>query len=388
MVCRKACGFESHSGHLGWFRHGVAAGTPSHPKWVTLEHLIARQPHERVDRSGWRSRNPVIARMEKEAKRNGGYAGFGTATATATTAHRARRLRRPAGATRATEPVGAPMTVTDVVVRTAAMFVAAAHHRVRGLDLQVGSRRHRPDRDARGHRPRLLGHAVEEDPSDGVPGVRRARGRRARWASASGCRTYVDQSNWRRRPEPTPTSSCRRSSAPSRRSRPCSSSTAPASSRSPSRFKKMMTDRDGRLPRHRHRQPRSPRSSASVTAGASTESAGLGLLLCVAGVALASFSLALDFDAIETGRRARCSRSRSRGAAALGLIVTLVWLYLEILRLPGDPQLAASTALARHRRRAADPFTRAAAPSSVGRAGYWTRRAARTLSYSCTTAVA
>ncbi|MEZ5185314.1 MAG: Bax inhibitor-1/YccA family protein [Candidatus Nanopelagicales bacterium] len=58
---------------------------------------------------------------------------------------------------------------------------------------------------------------------------------------------------------------------------------------------------------------------------------GLGLLLCVAGVALAAFSLNLDFAAIE--------QAVNEGAAevfawrmALGLVVTLVWLYLEILR--------------------------------------------------------
>jgi uncharacterized YccA/Bax inhibitor family protein len=58
---------------------------------------------------------------------------------------------------------------------------------------------------------------------------------------------------------------------------------------------------------------------------------GLGLLLCVAGVALAAFSLNLDFAAIE--------QAVNEGAPevfawrmTLGLVVTLVWLYLEILR--------------------------------------------------------
>ena len=59
---------------------------------------------------------------------------------------------------------------------------------------------------------------------------------------------------------------------------------------------------------------------------------GLGLLLCVAGVALASFSLVLDFDAIETGVAAGLPEKES-WRAAFGLTVTLVWLYLEILRL-------------------------------------------------------
>ncbi len=59
---------------------------------------------------------------------------------------------------------------------------------------------------------------------------------------------------------------------------------------------------------------------------------GLGLLLCAAGVALASFSLVLDFDAIEQGI-ALGVPERESWRAAFGLTVTLVWLYLEILRL-------------------------------------------------------
>ena len=59
---------------------------------------------------------------------------------------------------------------------------------------------------------------------------------------------------------------------------------------------------------------------------------GLGLLMSVAGVALASLFLVLDFDQIE--------KSIAQGVPAIeawrsgfGLIVTLVWIYLEILRL-------------------------------------------------------
>lgn len=59
---------------------------------------------------------------------------------------------------------------------------------------------------------------------------------------------------------------------------------------------------------------------------------GWGLALCVFGVALAAFTLAMDFDAIERLVQARVPEQESwRGA--LGLVVTLVWLYLEILRL-------------------------------------------------------
>jgi uncharacterized YccA/Bax inhibitor family protein len=59
---------------------------------------------------------------------------------------------------------------------------------------------------------------------------------------------------------------------------------------------------------------------------------GLGLLLCVVGVALAAFSLVLDFDMIERGVAARLPE-RESWRAAFGLMVTLVWLYLELLRL-------------------------------------------------------
>jgi uncharacterized YccA/Bax inhibitor family protein len=59
---------------------------------------------------------------------------------------------------------------------------------------------------------------------------------------------------------------------------------------------------------------------------------GLGLLLCVAGVGLAAFSLALDFDAIERAMAAGAPEQES-WRAAFGIMVTLVWLYLELLRL-------------------------------------------------------
>ena len=59
---------------------------------------------------------------------------------------------------------------------------------------------------------------------------------------------------------------------------------------------------------------------------------GLGLLLCAAGVALASFSLILDFDYIENAVRAGAPE-RTAWLAAFGLVVTLVWLYLELVRL-------------------------------------------------------
>lgn len=59
---------------------------------------------------------------------------------------------------------------------------------------------------------------------------------------------------------------------------------------------------------------------------------GLGLLIAVAGVGLASFFLVLDFDQIEKGIAAGAPQQES-WRASFGLMVTVVWLYLEVLRL-------------------------------------------------------
>ena len=59
---------------------------------------------------------------------------------------------------------------------------------------------------------------------------------------------------------------------------------------------------------------------------------GIGLLLAVAGVALASFFLVLDFDQIEKGVIAGVPEKES-WRASFGLMITIVWLYLEVLRL-------------------------------------------------------
>jgi len=59
---------------------------------------------------------------------------------------------------------------------------------------------------------------------------------------------------------------------------------------------------------------------------------GLGLLLAVAGVALASLFLVLDFDQIQKGVNAGVAEKES-WRASFGLMVTIVWLYLEVLRL-------------------------------------------------------
>ncbi len=57
---------------------------------------------------------------------------------------------------------------------------------------------------------------------------------------------------------------------------------------------------------------------------------GIGFSFLVAG--LAAFNLALDFDFIERGAKQGMPES-TEWFAAFGLMVTVVWLYLEILRL-------------------------------------------------------
>ncbi len=56
----------------------------------------------------------------------------------------------------------------------------------------------------------------------------------------------------------------------------------------------------------------------------------IGLSLVIVGVA--AFNLLLDFDIIETGS-ARGAPRYMEWYSAFGLLVTLVWLYMEILRL-------------------------------------------------------
>jgi uncharacterized YccA/Bax inhibitor family protein len=58
----------------------------------------------------------------------------------------------------------------------------------------------------------------------------------------------------------------------------------------------------------------------------------LGIGISVLGVGLASYSLAIDFDSVDRAVQAQLPEKYS-WLLAHGLIVTLVWLYLEILRL-------------------------------------------------------
>ena len=57
-----------------------------------------------------------------------------------------------------------------------------------------------------------------------------------------------------------------------------------------------------------------------------------GLVITLLIVALASFTLVMDFDQIEQGARAGLPKQHE-WLGAFGLMVTLIWLYFEILRL-------------------------------------------------------
>ena len=59
---------------------------------------------------------------------------------------------------------------------------------------------------------------------------------------------------------------------------------------------------------------------------------GIGIIISLVGVAIASFFLALDFEAIKQGV-AMGLPERESWRMSFGLLVTLVWIYLEFLRL-------------------------------------------------------
>lgn len=61
-------------------------------------------------------------------------------------------------------------------------------------------------------------------------------------------------------------------------------------------------------------------------------SSGLGLAISLFAVGLAAFNLLLDFDFIEQGARYEAPKYME-WYGAFGLMVTLIWLYMEILRL-------------------------------------------------------
>jgi uncharacterized YccA/Bax inhibitor family protein len=58
----------------------------------------------------------------------------------------------------------------------------------------------------------------------------------------------------------------------------------------------------------------------------------LGLVIGVLVVIMCAYSLVLDFDAIQQGVKNRAARANG-WAGAFGIMVTVVWLYLELLRI-------------------------------------------------------
>jgi len=57
---------------------------------------------------------------------------------------------------------------------------------------------------------------------------------------------------------------------------------------------------------------------------------GIGISVFIVGIA--SFNLLLDFDIIERGVQAKAAKYME-WYASFGLLITLIWLYLEILKL-------------------------------------------------------
>lgn len=73
-------------------------------------------------------------------------------------------------------------------------------------------------------------------------------------------------------------------------------------------------------------------ASFFVEGGFGLRSGGLGILVGLVAIVLAALFLVLDFDVVEQGVRMGAPE-RESWRAAFGLTVTLVWLYLELLRL-------------------------------------------------------
>jgi len=78
-------------------------------------------------------------------------------------------------------------------------------------------------------------------------------------------------------------------------------------------------------------------SFAGVTMPLVWDSGPFGIIFSLAVIALAAFNLLVDFDLIERGVAHGAPRWMN-WYAAFGLTVTIVWLYLEILRLLGKLQ--------------------------------------------------
>lgn len=272
------------------------------------------------------TRNPVIARMEKEAKANGGYAGIGTAVATQ--APPAGYDVPPAMPVEMT-PAATPMTINDVVVRTATLFVPLLITAYFAWTLQVGtgivliamlvalglgfwgalSKKVRP--------VVFLAYAT-------VEGV--VVGGFSFWMQE-----YVNQSQIASGNNDPPNIVLQAVIGTLAAFVAMLFLYGTRIIKVTGRFKKMMAV--AFLAYFGIAIINLIAALFGVGGGWGLAGAGpLGLLFCVAGVGLASFSLVLDFDAIEQGIAVGLPEKES-WRAAFGLTVTLVWLYLEILRL-------------------------------------------------------
>ena len=273
------------------------------------------------------TRNPVIARMEKEAERNGGYAGFGAATATATAAPEGSGYDTQTGLQPQVAPAGPAMTINDVIVRTAAMFVPLLITAYFAWTLEVGygvvliamlvalglgfwgalSKTTRP-------LVFLAYAAVEGVVIGGISLYLQDMVNDAAFAQDKDASNIVVQAVI---------------------------GTLAAFAAVLFLYATRIIKVNGKFRKFMMIAIVAYVGIAIVSLIAALFGVGggwgfygagpLGLLLCVAGVALASFSLALDFDAIEQGI-ALGLPEKEAWRAAFGLTVTLVWLYLEILR--------------------------------------------------------
>ena len=92
-----------------------------------------------------------------------------------------------------------------------------------------------------------------------------------------------------------------------------------------------------------------------------------GILFSVFVCGIAAMNLALDFDFIERGSKAGLAKDYE-WVAAVGLLVTIVWLYLEILRLlvEAASELITESAATAVRRRRCSPAPRGRWSGSAG----------------------
>lgn len=271
--------------------------------------------------------NPVLARMEKDAARNGGYAGFGGTASTTPTVEQVQAMydapsTAPAGAPPGVD-VGARMTIADVIAKTGLMFVVVVAFAVGAWQLEVGtgvvlvamfgalglglwgaaSQKVRP--------AVYLGYAVLE-------GI--VLGGISLWYYNFAIANGSDQNIVVQAVIGTFAAFAAMLFLYATRIIKVGNT-----------FRKMMLI--GMVGYLFVALASLVASFFGVGNGFGFYGAGgLGLLLCVVGVGLAAFSLALDFDAIETAMAAGVPEQES-WRAAFGIMVTLVWLYLELLRL-------------------------------------------------------